>query len=64
MRYIPLTLEEVIMNDDSVSIQRGFRILAEQGNYEAQYFWELMYDSAQGVQEDAAKASKWESRAA
>ncbi len=51
------------MNDDSATVQREFRILAEQGNYEAQYFWELMYGAAQDVQEDSATASKCGSRA-
>ena len=57
-RYISLTAQEVIMNDDSATVQREFRALAEKGNFEAQYFLEL-YNFAQDVQEDAAEAWKW-----
>ena len=52
MRYISLRAGEVIMNDDIATVQREFRILVGRGNFEAQYFLDLMHDPAQPDQDE------------
>ena len=48
------------MNDDIATVQREFRILVEQGNFEAQYFLDLMHDPAQPDRDEKLTSSPQE----
>ncbi len=49
---------------DYATAMEGFRVHAEQGNANAQFYLGLMYDNGWGVPEDDAEAVKWFRKAA